>query len=117
MLSLSSKKYYVPIRQEAEDGSGDVHWKIQSRIGRDVLLAFEFRYVIPMFDADGTECDRISFIYNNRSVRPDGRTLRRYGPERFDDPNFINNLVSQLSSNVEEERYFYLYFGQKTIKV
>lgn len=98
MLSLSSKNYSIPVKED--DGSGIIKWRLFSLRGDDVTVASTFRYVI-IIQYDGGEQDRLSFMYDGNSVRPDGRTLRLYGPRNNNDSYFLNFLVSKLSLNTK----------------
>lgn len=101
MLSLSSEKYFVPLVYHNDEGNAA--WKLQRIESNDYIVAEEFRYVGILDDLrDGSEY-RMSFIYNGNSVRPDGRTLRKYGPDTKEAeilPRFnLGRLVSRLATN------------------
>lgn len=95
MLAVSNREYYIP-RKVNEDG-----WAIRHRNG-DVTLSKQFTYTVISEDFYGKgEPERLSFIYNGRSVKPSPRTLRIFGSKYCSwwTAELANNEVDRLVIN------------------
>lgn len=79
MLAVSSKDYNPPRYNERKE-----HWIMEHKLGGNQLIAKEFHFtfeagyinqVVPEVQVE----DRVTLHYCGRSVKPHGRSLRKYG--------------------------------------
>lgn len=97
MLSVSSDKYTIPYLVRSSNGMRA--WQMKSLKGRDMLAAIDFNYTFKLYDF-GRVADRMTFHYCKSSVKPNARTLRRYGADGLS--RVVSILSKTTSSNVED---------------
>lgn len=97
MLSVSSDRYTFPYL--VREASGQRAWHMSSRIGKDVIAAVEFNFTLKLYDGDNV-VDRMTFHYCKSSVKPNARTLRKYGAE--DLSRVVSILSKATRDNFEE---------------
>jgi len=96
MLAVSSRKYYLPAKS-------DEGWFLYRRDNVDESLwSKSFNYTIMWDEATVEENPdagkfKATFEYNGASVRPNMRTLRKYGAEK------LQSIISRLSSYKDDD--------------
>lgn len=88
MLSVSAQDYFVPVKVVEK---GIMYWTFSRQSSEEVIAAKRFNYTI--FRDDG---GKMTFTYDENSVKPSPRTLRIYGPT-----GDVGKVVSALSRNTE----------------
>lgn len=98
MLAVSSRKYFLPQRQE------DGYWQLYRRDNaEEIINTRTFNYTIE-FDQVDIDADprygkfKATFIYDGTSVKPNMRAIRRYGADR------LQPIVSKLSCNGAKDK-------------
>lgn len=94
MLAVSCREYYVPYRFQG-------FWFLQRRNSEEVTKVNCFKYTLlpdkveGMSDYEAFGNERITFEFNDASVKPSMRSIRKYGSE----------LCRILASWLSKERY------------
>lgn len=91
MLSVSAQEYFVPVKVVKGD---DMCWSLHRRDSEEYTATRRFNYTI-----FGDEGGKMTFTYDENSVKPSPRTLRIYGPM-----GNLGKVVSALSRNTEDNR-------------
>lgn len=93
MLSVSADHFIIPMQWELVNGMAT--WVLYHQRGNDMTVSAEFNYTfeVSYWDDDGEfTIDRMTYRYSGKSVKPTGRTLRKFGSE------LTSQIVSVLSS-------------------
>lgn len=89
MLSVSAQNYFVPVKVVKGD---DMCWSLHRQDVLEFTATKRFNYTI-FVDEGG----KMTFTYDENSVKPSPRTLRIYGPT-----GKLGKVVSVLSQNTED---------------
>jgi hypothetical protein len=93
MLSVSSSKYFVPVRHKLPNGQ--MTWALVRHEANDMMIATSFNYTFKVLKTRQGDSDRATLVYDGTSVKPTPRTLRVYGTD------WCQKIVSIMSTNTE----------------
>lgn len=82
MFAVSSVNYKVPIYFSPEETGEDDAWGLEERRSSVKLyLNDAFNYTFVISNDRMSIKDRMTFTFHHKSVKPTGRTLRKYGQQ------------------------------------